>query len=305
LLSERLQNRDKEKVTNYPSWKHKKKNGDLFIAEINSTTIQYNGRKARLVVMNDITDKVAAEEALKQSHERFQYVSKATSDAIYDWDIEKNHLNWGEGMTTLFGYQSHEVSLSGWEARIHPEDRAAVSSSLHQTVYNSREALWNMEYRFLKSDGTYRFAIEKGFIVRDSEGKPRRMIGAMQDITNFKQKELELAESNKRYEYATLAISDIIWDWTIEKNSVLYSHNYEKMLGWKLPDDKCLSIKTCIERFHQSDRARIWHSIMEAVKNPERTTWDAECKLLKADGRVAQVYNRGYILRNESGKPFA
>jgi PAS domain S-box-containing protein len=302
LLSERLQNRDKEQITNYPSWKHKKKNGDLFIAEINSTTIQYNGRKARLVVMNDITDKVAAEEALKQSHERFQYVSKATSDAIYDWDIEKNHLNWGEGMPTLFGYQSHEISLSGWEARIHPEDREAVSSSLHQTVYNSREALWTTQYRFLKSDGTYRFVIEKGFIVRDSEGKPRRMIGAMQDITNFKQKELELAESNKRYEYATLAISDIIWDWAIEKNSVLYSHNYEKMLGWKLPDDKCLSIKTCIERFHQSDRARIGHSIMEAVKNPERTTWDAECKLLKADGRVAQVYNRGYILRNESGK---
>jgi PAS domain S-box-containing protein len=302
LLSERLQNRDKEQVTNYPSWKHKKKNGDLFIAEINSTTIQYNGRKARLVVMNDITDKVAAEEALKQSHERFQYVSKATSDAIYDWNIEKNYLNWGEGMPTLFGYQSHEVSLSGWVARIHPEDREAVSSSLHQTVYNSREALWTTQYRFLKSDGTYRFVIEKGFIVRDSEGKPRRMIGAMQDITNFKQKELELAESNKRYEYATLAISDIIWDWAIEKNSVLYSHNYEKMLGWKLPDDKCLSIKTCIERFHQSDRARIGHSIMEAVKNPERTTWDAECKLLKADGRVAQVYNRGYILRNESGK---
>ena len=302
LLKERLQNRDKEKVSNYPNWKHKKKNGELFIAEINSTTIQYDGRKARLVVINDITEKVAAEEALKQSHQRFLYVSKATSDAIYDWDIEKNQVNWGEGITTLFGYQSHEVSLSGWEARIHPEDRDAVSNSLHQTVYHSQEAIWSMEYRFLKSDSTYRFVVEKGFIVRDSDGTPKRMIGAMQDITNFKQKVLELAKSNERYEYATLAISDIIWDWTDKMNSVLVSDNYEKMLGWKLPDDKCLSIKTCIEHFHQSDRARIWNSIMEALKNTERTYWDAECKLLKADGRVAQVYNRAYILRDEYGK---
>jgi PAS domain S-box-containing protein len=302
LMQERLGNREKGVVDTYPFWKHKKKNGALFIAEINSTTIQYNGRKARLVIINDITNKVKAEEALKQSYLQFQYVSKATSDAIYEWDIDNNQLNWGEGMTALFGHQSHEVSFSGWEARIHPEDRDTVSDSLRQAVYHSCQEFWNMEYRFLKSDDTYRFVVEKGCIVRDSDGTPKRMIGAMQDITNFKQKELELAESNKRYEYATLAISDIIWDWTIEKNSVLCSHNYEKMLGWKLPENKCLSIKTCIERFHQSDRTRIWNSIMEAVKNKDRNTWDAECKLLKADGRVAQVYNRGYILRNEYGK---
>ena len=300
-LEESLPFREQQdKIVKAP-WIHQKKNGDSIVVELNSTTISYQGRKARLVVVNDITEKVAAEAELKRNHQWFQYVTKATSDAIYDLDLLTNHLTWGEGLTTLFGYAPHDISMADRESYVHPEDRPEVLQSLYETIHHSRKKFWKREYRFLTRDGIYRYVIDKGFILRDAEHQPLRMIGAMQDITNFKQQQLELAESNKRYEYATLAISDIIWDWVLEKGCVLWSDNYEKVTGWKLPENKCLPVETCLERFHENDRERVYQSMTEALANKTQHVWDAELKYLKSNGEIAHVYNRAYIIRNEAG----
>jgi PAS domain S-box-containing protein len=301
LLNEALHTRDSHPKSNYTNWKHQKKNGEIIVVDVNATTISYTGRKARLIVVNDITEKAVAEEELRKSNERFQYVSKATSDAIYDMDFLTGDLTWGEGITTLFGHAPDEVTMQQWEACIHPDDRLATTTCLYKTIYNTCEKIWKKEYRFKKSDGAYRYVIEKGFILRDSENKPLRMIGAMQDITELKQKQVELLESNKRYEYATLAVSDIIWDWDLQKDCVLWSDNYEKLTGWKLPADKCLPVATCVERFHESDREYILKSMRDVSQNKKDNTWSTELRYVKACGETAFVYNRGYVLRDEAG----
>lgn len=302
LLQQRIDNRDKENDNQYPNWKHKKKNGELFIADVKGTTIQYKGRKARLIVVNDITEKVAAAEELRKSNQRFQYVSKATSDAIYDWDIPDNQLNWNEVVTKLFGYEPAQITIDKWERLIHPDEQKQVIENLTETLYKTRKKLWRMEYRFLKSDGTYSFVIEKGFILRDAENKPLRMIGALQDITNIKEKQLELIESNNRYEYATLAISDIIWDWNLKTNTVLWSDNYEKIMGWELPENKCLKFEACLEKIHQEDKARVIESLQTALLDSSQNLWFAEFIYLKPSNDIAHVCDRGYIIRDEAGK---
>lgn len=301
-FQEALKKRDKNPKSTYTNWKHRKKNGEVMIVEMNSITIDYSGRKARLVVTNDVTNKVASDTELRQSHQRFQYVTKATSDAIYDYDISTGTIAWGEGLMTLFGHVPNEIMIAQWETNIHADEREAVMHSIRCAIHKSRKKFWKMEYRFLKKDGTYRYVIDKGFILRAADDKPLRMIGAMQDITNFKQKQLELLESNQRYEFATLAVSEIIWDWDLKNNRVLWSDNYEKLMGWKLPTDKYLSLETCLERFHATDRERIFESLSHAVANKEQTTWDGELKYLKADGGFAYIYNRCYILRNAKGE---
>jgi len=294
---------ERETQTNslYKNWKHQKKNGELIVVEINATTISYNGRKARLVVINDVTEKVAAEEALKQSHQRFQLVTKATSDAVYDWDFETGQVSWGDGLTTLFGHAANKITLSDWETFIHPDERKCVIINLNETIYKTRKKLWKREYRFLKQDGTYHYVVDKGFILRDANNKPLRMIGAMQDITNLKQKQLELAESNKRYEYATLAISDVIWDWDLQTNTVLWSDNYESVSGWKLPLNKRLSIETCVQRVYEGDREWVLKQLRHVILNTTDRIWETEMKYRLSNGGFAEVYNRAYILRNEDG----
>lgn len=301
LLNEVLPMREVQPKSTYTAWKHRKKDGADIVVDVSSTTISYNGRKARLVVVNDITEKSAAEDELRRSNQRYQYVSKATSDAIYELDIPFGHLTWGEGVTTLFGHAPHLITMQEWEAHIHPDDREATTKSLYETMYNSRKKLWKMEYRFRKADGAYSYVVEKGFILRDGAAKPLRMIGALQDITNLKQKQLELAESNKRYEYATLAASDIIWDWDLQHDCVLWSDNYEKVMGWKLPADKCLSPTDCLQKFHDDDRDEVFKGLMEALRNSAQQTWEADFRYRQSDGSYANVYDRGYIVRDASG----
>ncbi len=141
----------------------------------------------------DVTDKIAAEKAILLINERYKLVTKATSDAIWDWDIINNELYWGEGYQLLFGHKTVDllIDIRSWSDKIHPEDLQRVTMSLHEAI-ESNSQNWINEYRFLKADGQYTFVQDKGFIIRDEQNKAIRMVGALQDINQRKKKEHEL-----------------------------------------------------------------------------------------------------------------
>ena len=125
------------------------------------------------------------EQALRKSEERFQLACRATRDAIWDWDIETDTLTWNDTYQTVFGRirSDREDRLTTWSERIHAEERSAVMTNLN-AVLQSAETLWTAEYRFLRTDGSYAHALNRGYVVRDRLGLPRRMIGAMIDMTD-------------------------------------------------------------------------------------------------------------------------
>ena len=94
-----------------------------------------------------------------------------------------------------------------WYEKIHPEDRERVVSKIHHHIDEGIEK-WQDEYRFVKADGTYKFVLDRGFILLNNEQKPYRMIGAMMDITERKKLEAELAEQkiNKQREITEATI---------------------------------------------------------------------------------------------------
>ncbi len=131
-------------------------------------------------------EKLAAEEALIKSNERFKYVTKATFDAIWDWDIINNTHYWGDGFEKLFGYTStiYNVENFKWENNIHPNDRERVVNSLLNCIKDEEKVNWIESYQFKKANNDYAHVLDKAIILKDEYGKPTRMIGAMQDITN-------------------------------------------------------------------------------------------------------------------------
>ena len=130
--------------------------------------------------------------ALAETADRFQRVSRATSDAIYDWNIRKNHLWWSEGINRLFNYPVAKVpdTIDWWEQQIHPQDRPAVLASIKNAI-QSGSAHWSAEYRFRKADGNYAHVCDCGSFVQDASGKTTRMVGGMVDITKRKRVEEE------------------------------------------------------------------------------------------------------------------
>ncbi len=147
-----------------------------------------SGSAVRMMgVALDITDRKRSEDQLRQSEERFQIVARATSDAIWDWDLATNAMWWNQGLTTLFRYSPGEVgSDASWKpAHIHPEDLERVVSGIRD-VMNRGEQFWSGEYRFRRADGSYADIFDRGFVIYDSTRRAIRMIGAIADISERK-----------------------------------------------------------------------------------------------------------------------
>lgn len=126
---------------------------------------------------------------LKESNDRFEHVTQATNEAIWDYDIISGKLFWGEGITTFFGHNREEFgNISMWNDHLHPDDHQRVLQGL-ENILNSSTDRWADEYHFLKANGEYAFVLDKGIVIRDSKGKAIRMIGAMQDVTCQKEDE--------------------------------------------------------------------------------------------------------------------
>ena len=130
---------------------------------------------------------------LEENNKRYEYVNKATSEAIWDWNIQTGEIFYGDGFEQYFGYlnQNNQQCLDVWNERIHLEDHDQLMDSISKAI-DSEDEFWKYEYRYLKSDGNYAFVSDKGFIVRNANGVAINMIGAMRDITNQKNEELRL-----------------------------------------------------------------------------------------------------------------
>ena len=132
-------------------------------------------------------------EAIKESNEKYDIVAKATSDTIWDWKIEEDHFSWNKGIESVFGYSQQDIHLNStwWFDKIHPEDSVKMSVRLYSFIEQKTEK-WQDQYRFKCADDTYKYVLDRAFLLKDKNGKTIRMIGAIQDITKQKEEENRL-----------------------------------------------------------------------------------------------------------------
>ncbi len=134
-------------------------------------------------------------QALYDSNERFEYVTKATSDAIYDWDVVNDDFSWGDGFHRLFGHPKSEspFRLNDWIALTHPEDSTEHESPWLDFFNDRQKQNWTNSFRFRRSDGSYAYVDEIGYMIRDAKGAPIRMIGVLRDVSNEQLKKIQLS----------------------------------------------------------------------------------------------------------------
>ncbi|MBK0378499.1 PAS domain S-box protein [Mucilaginibacter segetis] len=159
---------------------------------LEENTVQRAAHILRVILENHYKSR-----ELSISNERFEYVTEATDDVIWDWDLESDEIYYSVNLEKLFGYKGgHVDGLQFFVNQVHPEDRERVV--LYADDIRTGDMIhWTAEYRFRKSDGEYAFVIDKGIVIRDKSGLGTRMVGAMQDITQQKKEEyhLKLLES--------------------------------------------------------------------------------------------------------------
>ncbi|MEO6613825.1 MAG: PAS domain S-box protein [Chitinophagaceae bacterium] len=175
-----------------------RRSGEEFPIELTILPIKQGVEVFFCAFIRDITERKKAEENIRQSNERFEKVTQATNDAIWDWDIVNDNLYRGDGFNTLFDYEVNKniQAADFWQEKFHSEDLPLIKESLQKVIEDPNATHWQQEYRIIKNTGKTATVIDRGIIIRSLTGKAIRMVGAMTDITYRKEYEDSLKQLN-------------------------------------------------------------------------------------------------------------
>jgi two-component system CheB/CheR fusion protein len=137
---------------------------------------------------------------LSESENRFNLVSQATNDTIWDWNLADNTMWRSANFSTIFGYDSiaDNNNVGFYFNIIHPDDRKAVKKSVYDAI-NNGDTQWTAQYRLLKGDGEYATILDRGSIFTDENNVPYRMVGSMLDVSVHIDTESRLSSTERRF----------------------------------------------------------------------------------------------------------
>ncbi|MFA8385133.1 MAG: PAS domain S-box protein [Pelagibaca sp.] len=175
-------------LTNY------RKDGSRFSVELDiSPLFDANGTCTHFVsVHRDTTERRQVEENLRVREEQFRLAGQASRDIIWDWDIQSGKIFNSVETEPVLGTSSQilveipqNARIEDMLERIHQDDRLKVTESLDAVLASQSDA-WRCEYRVKAANGSWRTINDNAFVVRDKNGTPRRMVGAMSDVTDLR-----------------------------------------------------------------------------------------------------------------------
>ncbi|HYF35986.1 MAG TPA: PAS domain S-box protein, partial [Prosthecobacter sp.] len=251
-------------------------------------------------VLMDVTERRLAQAALQESEERFRIVAKAATDAIWDWDIVSDTIWWSEGIQTLFGYPAEEMppDCHTWTARIHPDDQKRIIESIFMTMENGGQH-WEDEYHFERSDGSYAYVLDRGFVIRDAAGKAVRMIGGMTDLSDRRRIEKNLQESEAKFRELAENIDAVFYNRDVANNRLLYiSPAYERIWG-RSCQSAYGNADSYFEAVYPRDSDLVWEA-QERLAAGEET--DIEYRIVTGGGELKWIRDHSYPVCNAHGQ---
>jgi PAS domain S-box-containing protein len=202
-------------------------------------------------------------EIVRQSDERLAFFGRATHEAVWDWDFTTDTVWWNDGLRTQFGHpiNADTARVEWWRQTIHPDDQGRIWRTLDDRL---RQELWSDEYRFRRGDGTFAHVYARGYVVRGSDGRPRRMIGAMLDITARKESEQALRDSEERLRMALDGGQIGTWDLDLKNDAVRWAGHAARVFN-VVQGNEPLRFEVFLELVHPEDRSGLNDAVRHAI----------------------------------------
>ncbi len=268
---------------------------------INSHIFDYEGKKCLLGMGLDLTDRKKAEEKIKIANERFEMISAATNDAVFEVDLISGECWNNKVFVDLLGFgsilPSGENNVLIWRSRLHPDDRERVIKNL-EDAYNGSSNFWLDEFRFLKADGTYGIFYDRTIISRDEHGKAIRLNGAMIEITELKNIKNQLINSEDKYRSLIEQASDAIFINDINGDFLEVNESACKMLGYTKEELCNKNIRALYTDEELASRPIMYKELLDGEQTLlERTMIDKNGSVIAteitakmiADGRIVAI----------------
>lgn len=270
---------------------HRRADGSLYPVEVHLQFVERGGRAVFLAVINDITARKQADDALRRSEARLQEAQRVARLGNWDWDITTNDLYWSEEIYRIFGLPPQfGTTYPAFLQRVHPLDRSRVQAAVGAAVHAA--APYDLDHRIVLPDGRERTVHETGLVFRDETGRPLRMVGTVQDIT---ERAAATAQIREQADLLNMARDAIIVT-GLDNRITFWSHGAERITGWPAPEVLGKSAE------------QLFGTAATALAASRETTmaagaWHGEIKLPRKDGQLMVLDLRLTLIRDEAGQP--
>ena len=210
-------------------WRHCKKDGSLIFVEITSYVIGFEGRKAELILSNDITERIKAEEKLRESEERLRLATEQSNVAVWEYDLNTYSLSRSPNHDRLYGI--------GWQQKwdndtflnaIHPDDREYSNNLIRNVVCANGPDNYSYDFRVIFPDHTIRWLLVNGRVIeRNETGQGIKVRGTLMDITERKQFQEKLETLNAQLEQKVRQRTALLEEANKELEAFSYSVSHD------------------------------------------------------------------------------
>lgn len=255
-------------------------------------------------LMHDITERKHAEEQLHEAEARYRSLVETIPAVTYidSVDDRSTTIYISPQVEATFGYSAEawKADTELWFRNIHPEDAERIPAAVVR--HNRDGEPFDVEYRFRHADGRWMWVKDQALVVRDDAGQPRFSQGVMFDITERKQAEEQLRETEAKYRALVEHIPAVLYvDMPDESMTPVYvSPQIESLLGVRL-GEYMTETRHWSNRIHPDDRERAVEECRRGVASGQ--PFSAEYRMIREDGRVIWVRDEAVVLHDEEGRP--
>jgi PAS domain S-box-containing protein len=242
----------------------------------------------------------AAQEALRVSTERFEYATKATSDALWDWDLATGRVWVSEAMLALTGDSPDDQHDIQWLIRrtIHAGDAQRVESSLLMAIAR-RELRWSDEYRITRPGGTSTYVAGRAYIIQNESGVAVRVVGSVSDVSERRQaEEAHLAAAASLREAQRLALVGS-WQYDNATGAMIWSEEAYRILGFNAEVKP--SVGRYLSAIHPDDQQIVSALLQSQQRTGTPETLSYQHRLMRPDGSERTVECRSRVLVDDQG----
>jgi PAS domain S-box-containing protein len=260
----------------------------------------YEELEQRIKALNkEASKRKNAEKTLKKNEARFNLAQKISKVGSWDRNVQTGEGNWSDEQYRLFGYEPGEIKATHdlFRKHIHPDDKKLVIKTLEDALRGLKS--FDIEFRFLRKDGTLGYAHSMGEVEWDETGAPLRISGTFQDITKRKRLEEVLKENEERFrstfEQAAIGIAHV----SPEGRFLRVNQHFCDIVGYKREE---MLAHTFQEITHQDD-LDVDLEYVRRLESREIQTYSMEKRYFKKNGSIVWVNLTVSLVRETSGEP--
>jgi len=250
-----------------------------------------------VVIFQDITNRKQIEEALKTSEERLRFAVEGAALGTWEYDLATSRIVWSEQAKVMFGVPlDAEVNYEMFITTLHPEDRDRIHTSVERAI--AQQSIFDGEMRVVWQDASIHWIRSIGRARYSPDGTPTSMIGVTFDITERKQAEKALKESEEQLRLATEGAKLGMWFWDGATNTFTWTDRAKEMFG--LPVNTEMSMQVFLGTIHPDDLSQVQNIIHDLETGQIHT--ESEYRIVWSDGTVRWILARGNCSYHSNGR---